>query len=123
WEKSNIPSIGFRHDYTTPQMMPTLRTLSETLPTELINRFRSELLILRPLEIRDYEEMLKTTAQMVPVYLRETFLRLGLARLKEVARLRQGTRFLEELMLDTLASERGALRRFSLGPHQLELPL
>lgn len=111
WEKAETATIGF-HEEEKVAEMPTLTTLSQILPTELVNRFRSELLILQPLVLRDYVVMLESMAHKVPGYLRETFLRLGRSRLPEVARLRQGSRFLEELMLDTLLIERANMRDF-----------
>lgn len=122
WEKNDATPIRFHQKEQAPEL-PTLKTLTRTLPTELINRFRSELLILPPLVLGDYKLMLETMAQKVPSYLRETFLRLGHARLSEVTRLRHGTRFLEELMLDTLLAERAALRNFRPPAPQSELNL
>ncbi len=119
-EKSTETPIGF-HQKEPILEMPTLRTLTETLPTELINRFRSELLILPPLTLPDYQLMLESSAQTIPSYLRETFLNLSHSRLPEVVRLRQGTRFLEELLLDTVLHERAALRNYQAPPVQLEL--
>lgn len=122
WEKLEIASIGFRKE-NTGRELPTLKTLTETLPTELINRFRSELLILPPLALSDYEAMLESSFALVPSYLRNTFLQLGRNRLTEVARLRQGTRFLQELLLDTILTERASLRDFKALAPQLELNL
>ena len=120
WERQDTKPVGF-HSLGAAMEIPTLTNLAETLPTELINRFRSELLILRPLELHDYESMLEVTARLVPSYLRETFLRLGYERLPEVTRLRQGTRYLEELMLDTLLEERALMRDSNRPAPQLEL--
>ncbi len=120
WEESDTVQIGFGSEQPE-QALPTLRTLTEILPTELINRFRSEIQILPPLTLSDYEAMLDSTVSLVPAYLRKTFLELGSARIPEVARLRQGTRFLEELMLDTLLIERSALRSFTPSSPELEL--
>lgn len=122
WEQNDTGSIGFQHQEQGPEI-PTLKTLTRILQTELIYRFRSEIMILKPLALHDYKVMLETTAQSVPSYLRETFLQLGHARLPDAARLRQGSRFLEELMLDTILNERAALRDFKRPAPQLELDL
>ncbi len=122
WEANDAGAIGFQQQEQAVEK-PTLKTLTQILPTELINRFRSELLILKPLALNDYHLMLETTAQSVPSYLRKSFLELGHARLPEVARLHQGTRFLEELMLDTILAERAAVRNFRCPAPQLELGL
>lgn len=107
-ERSN--KIGFREE--TTEKMPTSSNLTKTLPTELINRFRLDLLILKPLSIQDYEQMLEVVAEKLDTNLREHFLKLGRARLPEVHRLRQGSRFLEELMTDALLLEKKNTKPF-----------
>lgn len=103
WEKS-AGQIGFR-DTEGQEPLPTLTTLNKTLPTEIINRFRSDLLIVPPLRLADYETMLEVTAEKLALHLRTRFRKLGKERLHEVHRLRQGSRFLEELLCDALVEE------------------
>lgn len=93
---------------------PTLSQLSKTIPRELVNRFRSEVLILPQLELKDYEEMLLRSAEAMPPYLQKTFLDLGLSRMEQALEARQGCRFVEELLLDTILLEREAVKLFSL---------
>ena len=102
WEKG--ASIGF-NECETETPLPTLRELSRMLCTEFLNRFRSEIQILKPLSHRDYESMLNQVAEKVPESMRKRFLNRGMERLPEVLRLRQGTRFLEELMTDVILEE------------------
>ena len=102
WEERGN-RIGFRD--AGREMMPTSSNLTKTLPTELINRFRLDLLTLKPLLLADYEQMLEVAAEKLAPNLRAHFLKLGRQRLPEVHRLRQGSRFLEELLCDTLIEE------------------
>lgn len=102
WETPD--SIGFNGS-EIESTMPSLRDLSRILPTELINRFRSQIQILPPLTRSDYMSMIQTVAAKVPENMRERFLNRGIDRIPEVIRLRQGTRFLEELMLDVIMEE------------------
>jgi len=81
----------------------------ETLPRELVNRFRSDLVVLPQLVETDYSRMLEQAAEGVPAYLRKTFLRLGYQRIPGAVMCRQGCRFVEELLLDTLIEERSLL--------------
>jgi len=70
-------------------------------------------LILPQLEFRDYEEMLLRSADAMPAYLQKTFLDLGLSRIQKAVEARQGCRFVEELVLDTILQEREAMRVLS----------
>ena len=104
WEKRSRPTVGFGA-HASSEANPTLDDLAKTLPRELINRFRAELLVLPPLLDRDYRQMLGRSAEKLPAYLRESYLRLGKERIPEAARLHQGCRFLEELLLDVILLE------------------
>jgi len=109
WDERSRTKLGFGSQAgPEPGLSPS--TLVKTLPLELVNRFRGELVILPALGEADYRLMLERTAKEVPVYLRDTFMRLGLERIHEVARLQQGCRFLEELMLDCILHERAVIK-------------
>ena len=109
WENRSRPSLGFGamdagNDETN------LTHLATTLPRELTNRFRGDLIVLPQLRECDYRRMLVQSAEKIPVYFRETFLRLGYTRIPGAVACRQGCRFLEELMLDTIIEERSLLQ-------------
>lgn len=109
WDERSRPKLGFGSQAGSgPGLTPS--NLVKTLPLELVNRFRGELVILPALAEEDYRKMLERTAKEVPIYLRDAFLRLGAERIPEVARLQQGCRFLEELMLDCILHERAAIK-------------
>jgi len=112
WENPQKSCAGFGNA-PSPESSATLNQLCKTLPRELINRFRSEVLILPQLEFRDYEEMLLRSADAMPAYLQKTFLDLGLSRIQKAVEARQGCRFVEELVLDTILQEREAMRVLS----------
>ncbi len=112
WEASARPKIGFQ-DPDSNSWQPSPNDLSRVLGAELIGRFRGKLVVLRPLEEADYFTMLETTATRVPAYLRESFLRIGHAKIPSAADSKQGCRFLEETMLDAILYERSRVREVS----------
>ncbi len=76
---------------------------------EIVNRFSRELLILQPIQTSDYRDMLASIAPKVPPYLRETFLRIGHEKINEAMVMQQGCRFIEDILLQTILSERTSL--------------
>ena len=108
WENRGRASLGFGEPDSNGETID-LTLLAATLPRELTNRFRSDLVILPELLESDYRRILLQSAEGVPVYLRETFLRLGHLRIPSAVACRQGCRFLEELMLDTIIEEKSLL--------------
>ena len=84
---------------------PAPAQLSRYLPRELVNRFRSDIVVLPDLGARDYENILSAAAEKMPEQLRDRFLSLGAGRIAEARANRQGVRFLEELAADVLAEE------------------
>lgn len=116
WENRSLPTIGFGESSNAIKP-PTPDELSQTLPREIVNRFSRDLQILAPLEQSDYENMLAATAPRVPHYLRQTFLRIGSETIGEAITMQQGCRFIEDVMLQTILSERASLQIV-----QLEFP-
>lgn len=104
WIQDQQPSIGF-NECTSQSKPKSLSELAKTLPTELVNRFRADIVILPMLKESDYAAMLEQAADALPTYLRTTFLRLGRQRLSKAFANRQACRFLEELALDTVIEQ------------------
>lgn len=100
------PSIGFGSSSSSEMIMPDLNTLAKYVPEELIRRFSSQLLVLRPLREHDYHAMLATIAPQLPDHWRNRFEFMGRARIPEAARQFQGPRFFEELLLEVVVSTR-----------------
>lgn len=111
WDNRNRVPIGYGSSPANPDCLDLVE-LANWLPRELVNRFRSRIVTLQPLMEVDYHQMLEQTASKVSPALSQTFLQLGRARIAEACRLQQGPRFLEELMLDTLLTERAVLVNF-----------
>lgn len=109
WETRSTSCIGFHERLPDPQPL-ALGDLAQTLPRELINRFRRELLILPQLQHRDYIEMLESTAVRVPSYLRDGFLRIGHESISGALEMNQGCRFLEDTLLEAILAERRSLK-------------
>jgi len=108
WENRSRPSLGFGA-IAAGNSEINLTHLAATLPRELINRFRGDLIVLPELRECDYRRMLEQSAVKIPVCFRETFLRLGYTRIPGAVACRQGCRFLEELMLDTIIEEKSQM--------------
>lgn len=108
WETRTMPNIGFHESSKNPSP-PSPDELSKTLPRELVNRFRRELLVLPALHSEDYVAMLERTAPQVPAYLRESFLRIGHENISGAIEMNQGCRFLEDILLEAILAERSCL--------------
>jgi len=109
WENHAQPPIGFG-ETSGDARLPTPDELAQTLPREIVNRFSRALQILEPLHEADYESMLTAIAPRVPHYLRETFLRIGREGVGAAMSMQQGCRFIEDVMLQTILSERASLQ-------------
>ena len=110
WDRRSRPTLGFGENTATADEPVDLTHLLEALPVELTNRFRSGLVVLPQLVESDYRRILEMVGAEVPHYLRDTFMRLGYRRIPEALACRQGCRFAEELLLDTIMQERHAMR-------------
>ncbi len=109
FEQRAQPKVGFGTEPEGASQEPDLNELAQTIPRELANRFRSQLILLPPLKEADYRAMLQSVATKMPTHFQQTFLRMGNARMREAMRCRQGCRFLEELILDVVMEERSQL--------------
>ena len=111
WENRSKTPIGFSGQSSQCAAV-SLADLSAMLPRELTNRFRAEVLALPKLTADDYRRMISQTAAQVPIYLRETFLRLANERVASAIECQQGCRFLEEIMLDAIIHERQHIKNW-----------
>lgn len=115
WERSSKSPIGFQGEIAeSPALTPDL--LARELPREIVNRFRHEYLILPELKHADYVAMLELTSNRVPPYLRQKFLQLGYEKIPAAISMRQGCRFIEDLMTDVLLTERASIQLSDLDP-------
>ncbi|CAN5359088.1 hypothetical protein BH09VER1_BH09VER1_53050 [soil metagenome] len=119
WETRSRSNIGFGNP-SQVTLGPSPDELGKELPREILNRFRHDHLVLPELNQADYETMLESTAARVPIYLRQTFLRLGYEKIPAAIAMRQGCRFVEDLMTDTLLAERACLQKISVQPEKHE---
>jgi len=112
WEGISKKPIGFSGQ-ASPSLPVSLGDLSATLPRELTNRFRAEVIALPELSREDYWRMISQTGAKVPTYLRDTFLRLANERIESAVECQQGCRFLEEIILDSIIHERESIRNWN----------
>jgi len=121
WENRTKSRIGFGSQ-SNDTSSPSPDELCQVLPREILTRFRNDFLVLPQLTREDYVTMLEHTAPRVPSYLRATFLRLGYQKIPAAMAMRQGCRYVEDLMTDTLLAERACLREPAPPVDPLELP-
>ncbi len=88
-----------------PTESPSQEILSRHLARELINRFRSDVVVLEPLGVAAYEAMLLASAEKMPAHLQDRYLLMGERRIATAISNKQGVRFLEELVADVLAED------------------
>jgi SpoVK/Ycf46/Vps4 family AAA+-type ATPase len=103
FDQPKARSIGF---LDTQQLLPKAPDSSEIarrLPRELTNRFHGNLLVLPPLQEKDYEELASSIQDSLPPSLQRPFARAFKRLIPEAVRSRKGCRFLEEALLDALA--------------------
>lgn len=117
WEARTRSTIGFGN-LSQDTSTPSPDELRKELPREILNRFRHDHLVLPELGQADYVTMLERTAARVPIYLRQTFLRLGYEKIPAAIAMRQGCRFVEDLMTDTLLAERACLQSIPVQPEK-----
>jgi hypothetical protein len=119
WEKQNRSVVGFGSADSGNAVVPSQKELTARLGRELCQRFRSKILFMPPLAPADYRHMLEQLSPGIAPALRRTFIRLGEERIPEACRLMQGTRFVEELLLDTILTERAELTNWKADDHDI----
>lgn len=114
WDTSTkSDALGFGdHAAQKTSYRPSLVEITKDLPRELVNRFRSKILVLPDLELADYRRLLDVSAEKVPAYLRERFVQLGEQRITIASQSKHGVRFIEELLMDVLLAERREIHEF-----------
>ena len=119
WDNQNRSMIGFETADFLDAVVPSQKELAARLGRELCQRFRSRILFMPPLKLADYRHMLEQLSPGIAPALRRTFIRLGEQRIPEACRLMQGTRFVEELLLDTILAERAELTNWKANDNEI----
>ncbi len=101
WDARGKPQMGFGES-PKDESVPDLSRLVETLPRELVNRFRADLVVLPEPKESDYQDMLLRSADLLPAEMQNGFLALGETRIEKAIVCRSGFRFVEELLIDFL---------------------
>ncbi|MEY2508806.1 MAG: hypothetical protein QOH01_3135 [Verrucomicrobiota bacterium] len=96
---------------------PTYDQLLQTIPAEILNRFRGEVLYLGPLTKADYESLLEETLHRLPQEF-APFVQDGAAKsLNEAVRTQRGYRWIEELVATAIRAVRTCqLNKLQIGP-------
>ena len=115
WDNNARSTMGFLQS-NSPVDPPELTDLAKTLPLELINRFSSEIFILPELTEADYHLMVETVAGQIPEIWCKKFLELGHAKIAKAVRHKKGARYMEEILLSAIVSERASLANFVPSP-------
>lgn len=111
WEKQDHAEIGFIAEQSLPQL-PDTNDLCETLPRELSNRFGSNIISIPPLLREDYVQVLDSVLGRMPEFWRERYAAVARAKIDDAVRMKLGTRFFEECLLQTLVRERREIVNF-----------
>ena len=111
WENELKNGIGFVQSEDSKHR-PDSKELSKTLPTELSNRFGSNIISLPPLTRGDYLGILDSFLARMPDFWKGRFEVVAKDGIDEAVRLNLGTRFFEESLLTTLMKERQEISSF-----------
>lgn len=108
WQSRGKGPIGFRANdrLEDDTDLITHAQASQILETEIVNRFASPILVMRPLCSKDYEEMLSKLVCKLPKALAKDVQRIGSQRLATAAVTGLGVRWLEEIVFAALAKRR-----------------
>ncbi len=106
WE--NKSNIGFGSESEANPKLD-LNHLEQSIPPELARRFGSQLVTLPPLQETDYLDMLALILQTLPDYWQGTYESMALDGIPEAARLGQGPRYFEELLLEVAIQVRQSM--------------
>jgi len=102
------PAIGFGSELKAKRN-PDLNHLEQYIPPELARRFGSQLVTLPPLQETDYLNMLELISPTLPDHWRTRYESMALNGIPEAARLGQGPRYFEELLLEVAIQERQSM--------------
>lgn len=108
WQSRGKAPIGFHangqlHD---EEELMTHAHAAQILETEIVNRFASPILVMRPLGLKDYEKMLSKLVCKLPGKLAKDVQKIGSERLAAAAVAGLGVRWLEEIVFAALAKRR-----------------
>jgi SpoVK/Ycf46/Vps4 family AAA+-type ATPase len=118
WSEKRAPHIGFGQRVEDRSNDISKAMMSRQIPAEITNRFAGPILVLRPLALWDYKEMLQEAASCLDEQTAKIFLRRGFASLRDAASNQLGCRWIEELLLHSLLElERSKTK---CQPHTLE---
>jgi SpoVK/Ycf46/Vps4 family AAA+-type ATPase len=100
-------AIGFRGD-DTQDIVLNRNQLTRSITEEILNRFRSEVHFLKPMEREDYLAVMEEIAEIQPTFLRDQFVQIVIDALPEALESGKGMRLFEEaqtrLCVDLLMS-------------------
>ncbi len=94
WSKER-KTIGFR-DNNPHGFVLDRNQLTQSITEEILNRFRSEVLYLKPMDRNDYLAVLEEIAEIQPPSLREKFVQIVMNELPEALESGKGMRMFEE---------------------------
>ena len=102
WSEKRAPHIGFGKKTEDACSDISKSMMSRQIPAEITNRFAGPILVLRPLALWDYQEMLREAAASLDEQTAKIFLRRGFASLRDASSNQLGCRWIEELLLHSL---------------------
>jgi SpoVK/Ycf46/Vps4 family AAA+-type ATPase len=85
---------------------PTYKQLASTLRPEILNRFRTETLVIPPLTREDYQALVAETVDRLPGEFRALVRQLAVDSIDQAVEAQKGFRFVEELVAGAIRSLR-----------------
>lgn len=104
WEQQATTRIGFG-DCQSRSEEPDHTILANRISRELLNRFRSNLIILQPLQLSHYQSMIDKVQESLDMPMAARFQALATKKLQAGIAHRLGARFVEEVLMELLVED------------------
>lgn len=102
WEKKNATPIGFTNLSSNVVNKPSQDELKSSIRSELLQRFRSEISIMPPMDKQDYDVAMEGIYQRLTPFYQESFFVYYTQRVDEAVEKKLGMRYFEEVLSKTL---------------------
>lgn len=105
WETDDKkPSMGFLPDIPDEEVVLSSKALKTSIQTELLKRFRSEVLVMQPMSKEDYQQLIPQFAQCLPAMRQANFIELAEQGVDTAVREQLGMRYFEEILTQSICA-------------------
>ncbi len=102
WNESANHIIGYN---SSPATEPSFTKLVSSIPAELINRFTYPPILISPLTLADYGELIHASAASLPEDMADQFFAIGMSGIKSALEYGKGCRYVEEVLTQVLLTK------------------